>query len=229
VDVIALRERRRGPALLERAGVATSRIVVTGDDAIELAHAQRPEELGHDLGVCLRVAGYSPVSDRARSSVAAALRSAAHEFGAGLSPVIISEVRSEDRRSTLPLVRGFERVRRPLGRFARPQDVAAQVGRCRVVVTGAYHAAVFALSQGIPVVALTSSTYYDDKFLGLGDMFSTGVDLVRLEDDDLADRLCAAVRSSWKRAPEERPALLTSAVQQIALGRRTFERVCGLV
>ena len=103
------------------------------------------------------------------------------------------------------------------------------MGRCRVLVTGAYHAAVFALSQGIPVVALTSSAYYDDKFLGLADMFGTGLELVRLDSDDLGERLPAAVRSAWARAPEERPTLLASAAEQIAASRTTFERICDLV
>lgn len=229
VDVIALRERRSGPALLDRAGVASSRVAVTGDDAIELAHAQCPDELGHDLGVCLRIAVYSPVGARARAAVAACLRSLAQELDADLTPVIISEFRSEDRRSTLPLLEGSERARRPLARFARPQDVAAQVGRCRVLVTGAYHAAVFALSQGIQVVALTSSPYYDDKFLGLAGMFGTGLEMVRLDRDDLTERLMTTVRSAWVRAPGDRAALLASAEEQIAASRKTFDRICGLV
>jgi polysaccharide pyruvyl transferase WcaK-like protein len=229
VRVIALREDRRGPALLEKTGVPRSRVVVTGDDAIELAYSQRAQELGRDLGVCLRAAGYAPVTTKARESVAAALRSVAREVSAGLVPVVIAEYRSQDRRSTLPLVEGFEHARPPLGRFARPQDVAAQVGRCRVMVTGAYHAAVFALSQGIPVVALTSSTYYDDKFLGLAGMFGTGLELIRLDGDDLGERLPAAIRSAWERAPEERPALLARAAEQIAASRTAFERICGLV
>jgi polysaccharide pyruvyl transferase WcaK-like protein len=229
VEVIALREARRGPALLERVGVAPSRVVVTGDDAIELAYSRRPEQLGNDIGVCLRVAGYSPVEASATAAVGDSVRSVAGELGAGLIPVVIAEYRSQDRRSTLPLVEGFEAARKPLGRFARPQDVAAQVGRCRVVVTGAYHAAVFALSQGIPVVALTSSAYYDDKFHGLAGMFGTGLELVRLDEEDLGARLSAAIRSAWKLAPEVRPALLTSAAEQIERSLAALERVCGLV
>jgi polysaccharide pyruvyl transferase WcaK-like protein len=229
VDVIALRERRSGPALLQRAGVPSSRMVITGDDAIELALAGSSEDIGHDLGVCLRVAGYSPVTAEARAVVTAALRSVAEELGTYLAPVVISEVRREDRRSTLPLIAGFDRARKPLGRFARPQDVIAQVGRCRVMVTGAYHAAVFALSQGIPVVALTTSAYYDDKFLGLADMFGAGLELVRLDGEDLGERLSADIRSARARAPDVRPALRASAAEQMALSRKAFERVCGLV
>jgi polysaccharide pyruvyl transferase WcaK-like protein len=229
VDFIALRERRKGPALLERVGVATARVAVTGDDAIELANSLRRPDLGGDIGVCLRVAGYSPVSDRARGSAASALQSVALELGSGLVPITIAEYRSQDRRSTLPLLRGFPERRRPLGRFARPQDVAVQVGTCRVMVTGAYHAGVFALAQGIPVVALTSSTYYDDKFLGLVDMFGTGLELLRLDSEDLGERLVQAVKSAWAGAPQVRPALLASAAEQIAASQRGFERACGLL
>ena len=35
------------------------------------------------------------------------------------------------------------------------------------------------------MVALTSSRYYDDKFLGLADMFGVGLTLVRLDDASL--------------------------------------------
>jgi polysaccharide pyruvyl transferase WcaK-like protein len=209
--------------------VSPSRVEVTGDDAIELPWSQRPSDLGGDLGLCLRIAGYSPVTEAARTAVATSVQSLAREVGAGVVPVVIAEYRSQDRRSTLPLLEGWDGARRPLGRFARPQDVARQVGTCRVMVTGAYHAGVFALSQGIPVVALTSSAYYDDKFLGLGDMFGTGLELLRLDTDDLAEQLSAAIRSAWKAAPEVRPALLASAEHQIALSRRAFDRVCGLV
>ena len=48
-----------------------------------------------------------------------------------------------------------------------PQLVIDRVGECKVVVTGSYHGAVFALAQGIPVVALVKSPYYVNKMAGL--------------------------------------------------------------
>ena len=59
--------------------------------------------------------------------------------------------------------------------------VIKQTARCRVVVTGAYHAAVFALAQGIPVVCLSNSPYYLAKFQGLEDLFGSGCTIVTLE------------------------------------------------
>lgn len=229
VSFIALRERLKGPEIMGRVGVDASRIEVSGDDAIELAYHMRQPDIGGDIGVCLRVADYSPVSQHARKAMTVALQKASLELNAGLVPVIIAEYRSQDRRSTLPLLRGSPKRRRPLGRFARPQDVAAQIGRCRVMVTGAYHAAVFALSQGIPVVALSSSTYYDDKFLGLADMFGSGLQIIGLDAGELEQQVEEAVRSAWSRTPQDREALLQSAAEQVATSRQSFNRACNLV
>ena len=40
------------------------------------------------------------------------------------------------------------------------EQVVRMAGRCRTVFTGSYHAAVFALAQGTPVVAIAASPYY---------------------------------------------------------------------
>ena len=50
-----------------------------------------------------------------------------------------------------------------------PRAIIKRIGRCRVVVTGSYHVAVFALSQGIPAICLANSEYYEIKFRGLAD------------------------------------------------------------
>ena len=44
-----------------------------------------------------------------------------------------------------------------------PRQVIERIAECRVMVTGSYHGAVFALAQGIPVVALARSPYYVAK------------------------------------------------------------------
>jgi polysaccharide pyruvyl transferase WcaK-like protein len=203
-------------------------VEVTGDDAIELAHARARAELGSDIGVCLRVAGYSQVSRATSDMVASALQDAARALGVGLVPLVIAEYRSQDRRATLPLVRDFPDARPPLRRYARPEDVIDQVGECRVVVTGAYHAAVFALSQGIPVVGLSASTYYDDKLLGLFDMFGGALQLVDLREGAPEQDLAAATRDAWHRAASLRPALLRHAAVQVEASRHAFDRACEL-
>ncbi len=230
VDLIALREDRVGPDLLSRLGVEADRVLVTGDDAIELAYSLRRDQLGTNLGVCLRVAEYSPVAARAQEEIGRAVRSVAGAAGAQLSPLIVSENRAEDRRSTLPLVAGYPDVAPTQSRFTTPQDVARRVGDCRVLVTGAYHLAVFALSQGVPVVGLSSSRYYDDKLLGLDAMFGgRGLHLVRLEEPALEDRVASAARAAWERAPALRSQLRERAEAQIELSSNAFQRVFALL
>ncbi len=229
IDFIALRERRRGPELLASMGVGADRVLVTGDDAIELAHDVRTEVPGDGLGICLRIAGYSPVEQSVADTVGRVVREFAGDHRAPLVPLIIAEYRNQDRRSTLPLVRDASDVVTPLPRYVSARQVAERVGRCRVLVTGAYHLAVFALSQGIPVVAVTSSEYYDDKFLGLADMFGQGLIHIRLDDPELADRLAAAVATSWSVAEDVRQPLRGRAREQIALSREGFDRVHALL
>jgi polysaccharide pyruvyl transferase WcaK-like protein len=229
VDFIGLREGRKGPKLLAELGVPANRIQVTGDDAVELGYSVRQPSPGSDLGICLRVADYSPVATQAKETVGRVVRTAAAREGAALVPLIISEYRSEDRRSTLPLVAGYPGVVPPLGRYVHARAVAERVSRCRVLVTGAYHLAVFALSQGIPVVGLTSSAYYDDKFLGLADMFGGGLRLVGLGEPDLDVVLRNAINSQWQHAPALRDSLQARAVVQIQNGTELFGRIFELV
>lgn len=229
VDHIALREGRRGPALLRSLGVPDDRVVVTGDDAVELGYRMRADGLGRDLWVCLRIAGYSPVTRGARADVGRVVRSVADRTGVDLVPLPVSEHRSEDRRATMPLVSGHRAEGTPLGRFAGPQRLAAEVSRCRVLVTGAYHVAVFAMAQGIPVVGLTSSRYYDDKLGGLGEIFGTGFVLVRLDEPALTAMLERAITALWDEAERLRQPLRERARAQIDASRASFDRVTALV
>ncbi len=229
LDFVALREGLQGPELLSRFGVAAERTSVTGDDAVEFGYDARQEQVGSGLGVCLRIADYSPVTARTKETVGRVVRRIAGEVGAGLVPLFISEYRSEDRLATLPLVEGFANVVPPPGRYVTPREVAVRVSRCRVLVTGAYHLGVFALSQGIPVVGLSSSGYYDDKFLGLCDMFGGGLRLVRLDKPDLDGRLGDAIHAAWKHAPDVRRPLRERALAQIGTSKQGFERVFDIV
>ncbi|MDD7923288.1 polysaccharide pyruvyl transferase family protein [Actinomycetospora chibensis] len=229
VDLIALREGVRGPELLRSLGVPADRVVVTGDDAIELSYATRNAHRGSAIGTCLRVAEYSPVTDGTRTTLGRVLRAEAAERSADLIPLIVSEHAAEDRRSTLPLIEHSPAATPPLGRFASPWALARQVGRCRIVVSGAYHVAVFALAQGIPVVGLSSSRYYDDKFEGLATMFGTGLELVRLDSDDVEDRLRGSISRLWTQAPDLRAPLLEAAACQIDASRAAFEQAATII
>jgi hypothetical protein len=79
------------------------------------------------------------------------------------------------------------------------------------------------------VIGLTSSEYYDDKFLGLADMFDGGLQMLHLDDPELDALLGSAIRAQWQQAPALRDGLRRRAAEQIALGTRFYEQIFEVV
>jgi colanic acid/amylovoran biosynthesis protein len=103
--------------------------------------------------------------------------------------------------------------------------VIARIGGCRVVVTGSYHGAVFALSQGIPAVAIVKSRYYLAKMAGVAHEFGAGCHIVSLDDGDMAAALTGAISRAWEEADTVREPLLRAAADQIRRGRSAYARL----
>ncbi len=226
VDLVGLRESREGPRLLGELGVSAERIHIGGDDAIEIAYRVRRPLAGDCLGVNLRLAGYANVHRALASSILRAVNEFAHARAVEALPIPIS---FHDREADLDAVSALLGPSRAAPCRDEPAAVACLVGRCRVVVTGSYHAAVFALAQGIPVVALSNSLYYDNKFLGLAGMFGGGCQLVRLSDAGAAQSLRAALEGLWATGAGLRELLLRSAREQIFASQAVYRRVFEMV
>ncbi len=268
VNLIALRERRVGPGMLASFGVSTNRVVVTGDDAMELAYEARASALGIGIGVNLRASAYSEVDDGHIEMMRTALQDAARRFDAPVVPVPISSLDGESDVRTLaqllrpqsavngqpsavngprsavvgqrssvhglrsavidsrPAVHGPQSAVDPID---TPHRLLQQVGRCRIVITGSFHGGVFALGQGIPVVALARSAYYVDKFLGLADQFGSGCWVVLLNDEQFPEVLAAAIDGAWESAERLRPQLLEAARHLIEANRNAYRRLFDLV
>jgi colanic acid/amylovoran biosynthesis protein len=225
VDFISLREGRTGSPVLTSLGVAADRVLVTGDDAIEVAYQQRSERFGDGLGVNLRAAAYAGVDRPLVERVWPLLHDAARQCRAPLIPVPISRSPGEADADTLgPLLADPKEWQRAAD-IDSPAKVVAQIQRCRAIVTGSYHAAVFALSLGIPTVCLANSAYYVAKFEGLADQFGTACELIQLRDDGLAAKMTDAVMRAWQSAERVRPQLLARAAQQVELGHTAYRRI----
>jgi colanic acid/amylovoran biosynthesis protein len=97
------------------------------------------------------------------------------------------------------------------------------------VVTGSYHAGVFALAQGISVVGLAKSQYYKDKFLGVADQFGIGCEVILLDGEQLWEKLIISINNAWRSSEEVRPQLLESAKRQIDLGHTAYRKIYQLV
>jgi colanic acid/amylovoran biosynthesis protein len=222
--LLALREDVTGQQFVPE-GMAGA-VLTTGDDAIELAHSARRSDLGHAIGVNLRVAEYSEIEDVMIPHVRAALVSAAERYRTAFVPVPIALDRdTSDVDSVARLLEGrcdsLDRARE----LVTPAQVIEQVGRCRLVVTGSYHAAVFALAQGVPVIGLARASYYHAKFRGLAAQFGVGCESVSLDDPHVTTSLSAAIDRAWNGAPVWRAPLLEAASRQIDLSQSAYRRL----
>jgi colanic acid/amylovoran biosynthesis protein len=101
--------------------------------------------------------------------------------------------------------------------------------RCRVVVVGSYHAAVFALSMGIPAVMIAAREHYAQKLHGLAHQFGVGCQVELASHPELAMRLQAAIESAWTCAPGTRVTLLAAARNQVVASEAAYERLFELM
>jgi colanic acid/amylovoran biosynthesis protein len=221
VTFIGLREGRLGPALLTELGVAPERTMVTGDEAIEPAYARRRSALGDAIGLNVRVTRSAAVDRAVADRVAAAVQEVAGGLGAGVVPVAVEP----DDALVVPTSTGAGSGER----WPSLDALLERVACCRVVVCGAYHAAVFALSQGIPVVGLARSEYFIDKFLGLATQFGAGLVVLRLDQPDGPGQIAGALRRLWGEAEGLREPLLAAACRQMAAAREAERRMAALL
>ncbi|HEY9642479.1 MAG TPA: polysaccharide pyruvyl transferase family protein, partial [Coleofasciculaceae cyanobacterium] len=230
-------ESRAGVPLLNSLGVHQNHFTTTGDDAIELVYKNRSENLGNGIGVNLRFSQYSSVNQEMFGIVRSALQEVAKKKDAPLVPVPISHhshyqaasFEEPDSASIRRLLAGYDDSSDGGQTLDTPLKVIKQAGNCRVVVTGSYHAGVFALSQGIPVVGLAKSEYYVDKFLGLADQFGIGCQTVLLNDQQLRERLVDSITNAWESSEKWRPQILESAHRQMELSQTAYKRVYEMV
>ncbi|MBD2001465.1 polysaccharide pyruvyl transferase family protein [Leptolyngbya sp. FACHB-541] len=230
IDLLTLREKRVGMPLLKSLGVPQEGIVVTGDDAIELAYSSRKPELGDSIGINLRVAAYSGVNAALLEVVKSALQTFARQKEVSLLPIPIAHgfykgFMETDSASIQQLLAGYDDTSDGGESLDTPLKVIEQVGKCRVVITGSYHAGVFSLSQGVPVVCLAKSQYYVDKFRGLADQFGVGCEVLLLDDKDIGEKLLNSIQSAWHTAAQIKPQLLEAAQKQIESGHAAYKRV----
>jgi polysaccharide pyruvyl transferase WcaK-like protein len=230
VSLITLRGSRGGLPLLESLGVPSAGVLTTGDEAVELAYQARAKAPGSAVGINLRVASYSEVKEDTVENVRLVLQEFAQRHNAPLLPIPIAfHEYANDHQTIRRLLAGFDEESDGGLFLDTPLSLIKQTARCRVVVTGAYHAAVFALAQGIPVVCLSNSAYYLAKFQGLEDLFGHGCAIVMLDEPDLPGRLAAAIESTWNAAEVVRSPLLQSAFHQVEESWGAYQRVNNLI
>jgi len=224
LSLIGLREGRTGLPLLESLGVARDRIFVTGDDAIELALDRRPSSLGDAIGINVRLANYAGTDEQLIGRLREPLHCAAQKLKSSLLSVPISLHHTDSDIVSNGSVLDDKSPGSQTG-IESPEDVIRLVGKCRVVVTGSYHGGVFALAQGIPIVGLMQSPYYEQKFRGLQQQFPGGCRTLDFRQPVTSVEIQDAICGAWESAEQVREALIEAATHQVELSRAAYRLV----
>ena len=224
LSILGLREQRTSEALALSLGARTGTLRVTGDDALELVDGAGSVPAGDALGVNLRVSDYAGVAPASAAAVGEVVTAAAEALRTRIVALPISRYAAD---ADLAAIRAMLGPARDPGRvvlddLASPQEVAAAAARCRAIVTGSYHAAVFALAQGVPAVCLSRSAYYDVKFAGLQALFPSACTIVALGQQGFAEVLRAAIDRAWHLPAAARSAARAAAVYLRDAGQATY-------
>jgi colanic acid/amylovoran biosynthesis protein len=230
VGLILYRNRRIGFPLLESLSVPPDRIMFTGDDAIEMTYNQHKNQLGRGIGVSLRVAHYTQVDANHFGTLRASLQASAKKYNALLVAIPISSYYQESDITQIDkILDGYDKRLSSWRKFETPLTMIRKAGKCRVMVTGTYHGAIFALGQGIPVIGIAKSDEYFDKLSELSDEFSPGVQVLRLGTKLFHEHLTESIDHAWSSAELLRPQLLEMAKQQIDMGYDAYQKIFSLV
>lgn len=217
VDGVGLRDGAGSVEIVRSLGMPAERWQITGDAALALA-----EPLGLDgprdrIGVSLRANSAAGVVEGLPEMV----RQGIEQSGLRRQAELISMMESSEVSDRSLLDRVVPDGVQASVHAATVDGVLAGLGRCRVVISGTYHAAVFALGLGIPVVALAGNDYYRQKMNGLLDQFGRrGGTVLDPADPDLVDKLASALQHWDRESDYLRPVLRQARDEQVDLGER---------
>ena len=229
VDFICLRESRAGMPLLRKMNISEKKVIVTGDDAISTVLDNIEDNLGSGIGINVRAAYYSGIDLNVLNPIKNALTRVAVGVNANLIPIPISfhDFDSDIKTSKILLGEHNKEIQ-GLKEIDTPKKVIKQISRCKVVLTGSYHGAVFSLAQGVPVIGLAKSQYYVQKFEGIADQFGTGCEIVNLNECKDFTIIGDQIRKQWELSEQLRPKLLASARKQLEAGNKAYKMVYRL-
>jgi polysaccharide pyruvyl transferase WcaK-like protein/O-antigen/teichoic acid export membrane protein len=229
--VIGLREGNSSVGLLESFHVDAKHVHVTGDDALVLVTPSKRPVTGSGIGLNVRVASYSEVTADVGESVVATTRRVAAENDLPILALPVENNRAisdwEALRAGLPND-DPNSFGEDFSDIDTPAELAKRVALCKVIVTGSYHAAVFSLAVGVPAVCLTNSRYYDDKFIGLKQLFPGGCFIVHA-GDGLERELTAAIEDALAIGEAARDCLHQAALEQVARGDEAYRKFKTLI
>jgi len=222
LKVLSVREGVHSKPFALLTNINRNKVVVTGDDAIQLAFPKKTNLLGRNIGVNLRVAKYSGIEKETVNIIKRVLNDAAKILDSNLCSIPISMHDGDSDLIPLQLLLG-DRLMGEATNLDTPEKIIEQAGRCRIVITGSYHAGVFALSQGVSVIGVVASHYYRYKFEGLASQFKGGCQIINQNQPDFENSLISLIYTSWANAGILKPKILKQALEQVMLSENVYK------
>jgi colanic acid/amylovoran biosynthesis protein len=229
VDLITVRDAHSARLLAGLVGDKQGRFPVTGDDALELAYRTRSGTLATGLGLNLRFAPYSGLSDGDIPLLEGLLKSVLPALGRTECEVVPLAIHPSDTKATSAWMLSAGLTPPAHHHDGTVPGVLSVISRCRLVITGSYHGAVLALGQGIPAICAIKSEYYARKFSGLSDAFPTDCHTVDLSDPAQRERLPGLAEALWKQAETRRPHLLRLVEEKVEESRSAYRHFHQIV
>lgn len=224
VERIACREGLHSPRMLESLGVPSERIVVTGDDALELVagRSQNDQEGRLLLGINLRAAPHSGITVDDAARIGRTIARVVQRID--VTPVTIPIARYSIAPDELVVQEALQEAGiQPERTKWSVEDVILSCGKLAAMVTISYHAGVFAAGQGVPVIGLATNEYYRYKFEGLQFQFAKGIKVLNPFEPEFECGLLESVRHFVTSGGALKKDLCAKAFAQVKLSRRCYE------
>jgi polysaccharide pyruvyl transferase WcaK-like protein len=223
VAYVGVREPTESLRLCQEAGLTTGQFALCGDDSLGMPAADDREvqELMRSSGISprrfiavnLRIASYSPVRDQAILAFAETAGELATALGLELVvvPVSIDEGDSDvdAGRILADRARGVP-IKVIQGANLSGRLIKGLMGHAFGAIGVSYHFNTFALSQGVPSVALYSGEYYRQKAMGLSAFWGD-------------DRLAMSMEAIGPDAPQRVRAVFEDEALRMRLRERAVE------
>jgi len=223
MNLVGLRDEFTSLKWLEECGALSVPAHFTGDDALELATRNgtaQGERSG--IGLSFRSTNYAKLPLESLLAIRESLLEAAREYSKPLVRLNLLLGGRDSDEQALDELLGGQTAKDTSVEEATPEKVIRRIGSCRIVITASYHAALFALGQGIPAICLAGSKYYEEKFRGLAQQFPDGCTILHPQETTFRTQFRHAVARLWNfpAAP-----LIASAEPQIRKGQVLYAQL----
>jgi len=210
--LVGVRDTEVSARFGRKLGVSEHRLIVTGDDALDLdaVRVSAPWIPSKAVGPVIGLSLHNPGQAGQRLEQLSALASLLGPWlrGTNARVLMLPHLRaSVAHRCDVRLAHDFstacglaEQIHVVDSPDYRDVHIKYLTGLCDFIVTTRFHGAVFALTTGVPLMALSHDTYADSKFNGLFSYFGLDWQAMRVTDPKAVDVL----HKAWNQRAKAR-------------------------